>query len=442
MNSRLLRSVMLVTVTLIAFGAVAGAAEFGPRDLISESAAPADDWPQTGHDAGSTGFNAGEHTITRANVSRLQQVWAGAVPGGVTSFASTGGMLFAAAQGTGGVGILTALNATTGATRWTTTIGTSDPTEVAAAGGDVFAQCQLRDTGGGPYGGVCAYSQRNGHLIWSYGNPCNCAPESGLDTVPVYKDGVVYFGYGVGGCCSSNSIVAVSAATGAPIWSTYVGGNNSIPTQSLVVGPKSVFFICGTNSGHAVCSLSRASGALQWSTLEPSQTPFGDALAVAGDVVYSTTNNAVSAFHASTGTLIWSDPTNGGVGPVPVAVAYGRLYVTLRTTNGQDTNLYALNAKTGAMVWENPSGSVSSAPSVANGVVYATGYPDAGARNAVVAYSAATGATLWVSPLEDTTLDPAPIVANGRLYVATTRSGDPVAYALPAALSSPLRVRR
>lgn len=55
-----------------------------------------------------------------------------------------------------------------------------------------------------------------------------------------------------------------------------------------------------------------------------------------------------------------------------------------------DGNLYAINAKTGAMLWANPAGGSGSSPAVANGVVYV------GSVNSNVdALNARTGAQLW-----------------------------------------------
>ena len=75
---------------------------------------------------------------------------------------------------------------------------------------------------------------------------------------------------------------------------------------------------------------------------------------------------------------MWSSP----------AVAHGVVYV-----GSQDDNIYALNAKTGILLWKHTTGGgVGSSPAVANGVVY-VGSQD----NKVYALNARTGNQLWAA---------------------------------------------
>ncbi|MFZ0800165.1 MAG: PQQ-binding-like beta-propeller repeat protein, partial [Terriglobales bacterium] len=60
---------------------------------------------------------------------------------------------------------------------------------------------------------------------------------------------------------------------------------------------------------------------------------------------------------------LWSYPASGGSSP---AVANGVVYV-----GSTDTNLYALDARTGNKLWSySPDGALGFSPSVVNGVVY------------------------------------------------------------------------
>jgi PGF-CTERM protein len=94
------------------------------------------------------------------------------------------------------------------------------------------------------------------------------------------------------------------------------------------------------------------------------------------------------------------------------------------------TNLYALNATTGAKLWNYTTGSyVDSSPAVANGTVY-VGSDDGN----VYALNATIGAKLWSYTTEDAVLS-SPAVSNGVVYVG---SNDGNVYALsnaPAATS-------
>ena len=73
---------------------------------------------------------------------------------------------------------------------------------------------------------------------------------------------------------------------------------------------------------------------------------------------------------------------------------------------------YALSAATGAKRWSYATGQpVSSAPAVANGVVYAGG--DGGT---VFAFRAATGAKLWSHQIGAAG---SPAVVNGTVYIGS-----------------------
>ena len=84
-----------------------------------------------------------------------------------------------------------------------------------------------------------------------------------------------------------------------------------------------------------------------------------------GVVHIGSDDNKVYALNARTGSLVWSYTTGYQVFSSP-AVANGVVYVT-----SEDSNVYALNAKTGAKLWYTAfKHSVESSPAVANGVVY------------------------------------------------------------------------
>lgn len=86
--------------------------------------------------------------------------------------------------------------------------------------------------------------------------------------------------------------------------------------------------------------------------------------AVANGVVYvGSIDGNVYALNARTGALVWQYPTGGYIQSSP-AVANGVVYV-----GSEDGNLYALNASTGALLWQDFAGG-SSSPAVANGLLY------------------------------------------------------------------------
>jgi outer membrane protein assembly factor BamB len=102
----------------------------------------------------------------------------------------------------------------------------------------------------------------------------------------------------------------------------------------------------------------------------------------------------------------------------PPAIAYGRLYI-----NSYDGIFYALNEKTGKLLWHFSSGRcAASSAAVGNGVVYATFIgrppcndlkPDDGGL--VAAFNARTGKLLW--RFSDGPDETSPLLANGLVYV-------------------------
>jgi hypothetical protein len=87
---------------------------------------------------------------------------------------------------------------------------------------------------------------------------------------------------------------------------------------------------------------------------------------VAKGVVYvGSSDGKLYALNARTGALLWSYTTAGGVDST--AVSNGVVYFG---SNG-DHSVYALNASTGAKLWSYTTGGyVVSSPAVSNGVIY------------------------------------------------------------------------
>jgi len=110
----------------------------------------------------------------------------------------------------------------------------------------------------------------------------------------------------------------------------------------------------------------------------------------------------------SIGKLMWNYTTADIVFSSP-AISNGVVYV-----GSYDSNVYALNATTGATVWNYATGSsVYSSPTVANGTVY-VGSDD----NNVYALNATTGAKLW-NYTTGGGVDSSPAVVNGVVYVGS-----------------------
>ena len=131
--------------------------------------------------------------------------------------------------------------------------------------------------------------------------------------------------------------------------------------------------------------------------------------AVMNGVVYvGSGDHNVYALNAKTGALLWRYTTGASVQSSP-AVANGVVFV-----GSDDLNVYALNARTGHKLWSyNTRGVVESSPAVSNGVVY-VGSND-GNMYALIAYPAKT-TLLWSYKISYPVYS-SPVVANGVVYV-------------------------
>jgi hypothetical protein len=107
--------------------------------------------------------------------------------------------------------------------------------------------------------------------------------------------------------------------------------------------------------------------------------------------------------------LKWTFATGYSTDSSP-AVVDGVVYF-----GSEDHNIYALNAATGALLWEYPTGYAidSSSPAVVNGVVYVGSWD-----YNVYALQADTGATLWVHHTGNAVGYSSPAVLDGVVYVA------------------------
>ena len=107
-------------------------------------------------------------------------------------------------------------------------------------------------------------------------------------------------------------------------------------------------------------------------------------------------------------TIRWKYTTGHDIYASPV-VANGIVYIGGNV--GDDNNLYALEADTGAVLWKFPAAPFAEAPAVVNGVVYVSSYYPS---NYLYALNANSGAMLWRYPAGG---GRSPVVVNGVVYV-------------------------
>ncbi|MGZ4847232.1 MAG: outer membrane protein assembly factor BamB family protein [Halobacteriota archaeon] len=138
------------------------------------------------------------------------------------------------------------------------------------------------------------------------------------------------------------------------------------------------------------------------------------ALAVADNLLFASGGSNLYVLHASDGTLLWSHSFGGYATSAPT-VANGVVYISC----GGDRHLYAFNTGDGSLKWSYDAGGI--APTVDNGVVYYKADKTDDGTNyypILLALDAATGKEIWRSNRVDGS-QTVPVVYNGVIY--TTR---------------------
>jgi hypothetical protein len=145
--------------------------------------------------------------------------------------------------------------------------------------------------------------------------------------------------------------------------------------------------------------------------------------AVVDGVVYiGSTDSNLYALNAKTGDKIWNYPTGAKVSSSP-AVVGGVVYV-----GSEDGNLYAIDSRSGNKIWSYaPGGAVYSSPSVAGGVVYIGSW-----NGGIHAVDAATGRLIWTYSMGPVFASPA--IANGVMYVGSY-DGNVYAFGTPGVIT-------
>ena len=282
-------------------------------------------------------------------------------------------------------GTVYAMNRKTGGILWKFMAGSAIQTRPVLANGRVVVESSDNT--------VYALDAQSGGLKWKFTRPdgslgysspvfdgsseADTAPSSENSEAPKPSDataeptdntaqvGAVYVG-------GENTLYRLDAASGKEIWHVPVGGK-SLSTSA--VGGGRVFV---GSDGAGLVALNKKDGSPAWSFLgKATKDWFGPPL-VAGDTVYvSTYNRYVYALDAATGKQKWSQRLLGNALARPALdVRRNTLYVSSATFRDNPT-LTALDAKTGAKLWDFRMGYVSGSPLVTGNRLYigsTTGY--------------------------------------------------------------------
>ena len=394
----------------------------GPKQRRARSAAPAvrfsalllagavlagcANWAQNRAGPEGTGFNPGENTISRDNVSTLELAWSKPVgwtvpPGAQAApIVRSGTDVVVASPGSSVV-----LNAETGALRLT--IGRADDESVAVADGRIIIASARRY----PDGHLRALDLATGAELWSQ------ATGAADPTAPIVADGRLFVGMAVAVGTHSPDVQAFNVSDGKYLWTV---GSDYGEAIGPAVGNGTVYFTQNRfNRTPMLSAFAPATGVLQWSVPEPKCSIRTSPVTAGGRVYVSG-----STYDAASGADLWDWP----VCPVTnlVTVSPNTVYVPYHPT-ATTTALSAFDAGTGAVRWSIPWGQdargAPATPAVANEVLFAAD------GNRLVAYNAITGNPRWRSPAITGTFDQ-PIVSHGKVYAVAT-DGSAYAFGLP-----------
>ena len=237
-----------------------------------------------------------------------------------------------------------------------------------------------------------------GHMKWKF-----TGTQSFYNSSPAIKDMLIYAG------SLDGYLYAFNAIIGVVVW--------KFKTFEAIESPATVegnTLYVGSNDGN-LYALDATTGALKWKYY--SNGHLSGSPVVVNGVVYFCSGYTMYALDASTGQLKWWFQTGGDLYKSGPSVVNGVVYV-----GSNDYFLYAFDATTGALKWKCYTGFslYMSSPTVANGIVYIGGGVNWATRWAggVYAVNASTGALVWES-LRISGVSGSPIIANGLLYVST-----------------------
>jgi outer membrane protein assembly factor BamB len=232
---------------------------------------------------------------------------------------------------------------------------------------------------------------------------------SAVDSSPVVADGMVYVG------SEDGTVYALDAATLKEVWTFSALGCCPTAGSPITSAPAVADGRLFVHSASILFALDATSGKLLWQRTVGSSTDDNSSPVVGDGMVYVSAMGYLYAFNQVTGGNTWDFPTK-----LPLsspAFANGVVYV-----GGQDGNVYAVNAHTGAQIWSTAIGKiVDSSPAVVTGRLYIG--TNAGK---LYALNSSTGSVVW--SWSSTTATPggwqspirsSPAVYNGLIFVGS-----------------------
>ncbi|HEX5296244.1 MAG TPA: PQQ-binding-like beta-propeller repeat protein [Streptosporangiaceae bacterium] len=335
-------------LSVIGLAAGCGGGSAAPVSTVFPgAAAPAGAWPDPDGDIGNTRVGP-DSVISAANVSGLREAWAFRLSGPAAAGVPGIGSLTAPPVVRDGVVYLQdedanvyALSLATGKLKWQYPVNVPEksgpgPDGVAVAGGTVYGDSSTS---------VFALNAATGATRWVDGSLLTSS-QGAFEIQPQVADGRVYLASAYGSGPGGGILMALDASTGRRLW-----------TFSTVIGQGAGVRALGLGSGGAwETPLVGSDGSVTFGTGNPYQS-IGQAIAHPSRQLY--TDSAVN-LDAATGKLRWyyqavpddfqdhdlqGSPVSAVIGGKPAIIASGKAgYV------------YALSARTGALLWKTPVG--------------------------------------------------------------------------------------
>jgi outer membrane protein assembly factor BamB len=378
------------------------------------------DWSQYGFDAGHSGWNPTEHTITPANVGTLTARWTGV---GVQPVVGRG-LVFS-----NSAGALAAHDATTGALRWKRPAG---PSENGGFGGPavwgdtVYVTASHGVSPSDVSTTLHALDTATGTDRWSV-VLTDCPQTLFSAGAPTVSDGLVIVADEI------NKVCALDAKTGAKVWSVTLPGVHASLKTLVAIGGGRVFAYGWTSlNGVTVFALDEHTGAALWSH-DAAGYPWGAPVVSAGRLFIPA--RVLSTFDPATGAPGWTDNTFetrhvAVTGDAVVATGPGAIR--------------RLDPSTGTPAWAiaGPPTIHYGVPAIANGMVFVWSFIDTGSRDStqfccahLSALDLRTGGQLFSLPTQQAVnqldvLTRYPVVSGGSVYFGEVANGVPDGSAL------------
>ena len=344
LGARLARpSALLASVTMLVAAGAGGSSATAPTTTFPGATAPSGQWPYPNGDLANTRVAPGS-VISAANVSQLREAWSFELTGKAAAGVSYSGSLTAAPVVCDGIVYIQdqdanvyALVLATGKLKWEYQVGLPEssgpgPDGVAVADGTVYGDTQSS---------VFALSAASGKTTWMDPHLLNSG-QGVFEIQPQVADGRVYLASAKGP--GNGVLMALNAANGHLLWEFGTVPHPSPSVEAIGSG------------GAWETPLVGSDGSVTFGTGNPYDT-IAEAVKHPSRQLYS---DSALNLDAATGKLRWyyqavpDDFMDHDLQVSPVAATINRAPVII--TAGKMGYVYALDARTGALLWKTPVG--------------------------------------------------------------------------------------